>query len=146
MKLPCGALAPPALFGVAKSLALAHPGITTDAIYIFVKADYPRLNPRWMKKVIGQARYAARRYVTTPKTKPKPTARVRSSRIVLRRVYHGWVTVEGDEALPEKVDDRTEIIFGSYKWRDEDRPCRITVEIYGSPPNSEVSHRRADAQ
>jgi hypothetical protein len=70
-----------------------------------------------------------------PKTKLKTMARVRSSRLVLRRVYRGWVTVEGNEALPKKVDERTEIIFGNTKWRDEDRRCRITVEIYGKPQN-----------
>lgn len=73
----------------------------------------------------------------TERAKPRSVQRV-----VLRRVYRGWVTIEGPEALPKKVDERTEIIFGSSKWRDEDRRCRITVEIYGKPQNSGLTCER----
>jgi hypothetical protein len=65
-----------------------------------------------------------------PAKPAKAPRRVRRVRRVRRFVYRGWVTVNGDEALPKKVEDRTEIIFGSYKWRDEDQRCKITVEVY----------------
>ena len=71
-----------------------------------------------------------------PKTKLKRGVAVRSNRIVLRRVYRGWISPNMPEELPKKVDDRTEIVFGSYKWHDDDRRCRITVEIYGKPQNA----------
>ena len=46
--------------------------------------------------------------------------------LVRRRTYRGWI--DPTRELPDRVRERTEIIFGSLRWYKRDVRCRITVE------------------
>jgi hypothetical protein len=66
------------------------------------------------------------------KTKRKPQTPVRSTRLVRRRVYRGWINPATE--LPKKASERSEIVFGSTKWFPIAVRCTITVEY--SPNHS----------
>lgn len=46
--------------------------------------------------------------------------------LVRRRTYRGWI--DPTRELPDKVRERTEIVFGSTKWNKNNVRCRITIE------------------